>query len=101
MDNEDGVSSVFVYSEKGLEAIKNSNLTLQKLPKEIVAEAQMKKNASKSPLRTLFMNTIKKESSTMLQIKIILLANDCISLLLRIQRMPLRILKRSKRFLKI
>lgn len=45
-DNKDGVSAVIVFTEKGLKVLKESNLQLIEHDYSVVAEGQMKENAS-------------------------------------------------------
>ena len=53
-DNEDGVSALVAYTEKGVSVIEHlKNVTLVEHPFEIVAEGQMKKNAKAKELQPL------------------------------------------------
>ena len=53
-NNEDGVSALVVYTDKGREVIENlHNCALVEHPFEVVAEGQMKKNAGKAYLAPL------------------------------------------------
>ena len=93
--NEEGVSVVLVFSGRGSDALNNSNVYLKELPIETVTEGQMKKNASKSPLRPLFMNILKRDRSSLLPLKIILNVHRGITLIYRLFQIPEKLGRRA------
>ena len=61
-DNEEGVSALISFTEKGLQVInKLKNVELIEQPFEIVAEGQMKDNAHAKLLRPLVMNHLRNQ----------------------------------------
>lgn len=60
-DNEDGVSALVAYTEKGVSIIEHlKNVTLVEHPFNIVAEGQMKRNAKAKELQPLVMYMLRK-----------------------------------------
>lgn len=60
-DNEDGVSALIAFTEKGSQLIEGlQDVTLVEHPFETVAEGQMKKNAQGRELRPLFISYLRK-----------------------------------------
>lgn len=60
-DNEDGVSALVAYTEKGVTVIEHlKNVTLVEHPFNIVAEGQMQRNAMAKELHPLVMYMLKK-----------------------------------------
>ena len=67
--NEEGVSAVLCFTEKGEEILKNSNLTLVNHDSEVVCEGQLATNAKASFMRSWFMNKLRDKNSTITDIK--------------------------------
>ena len=60
-ENEDGVSALVAYTEKGVSVIEHlKNVTLVEHPFDIVAEGQMKRNAKAKELRPLIIYMLRK-----------------------------------------
>lgn len=60
-DNEDGVSALVAYTEKGVSVVEHlKNVTLVEHPFNIVAEGQMKRNAKAKELQPLVMYMLRK-----------------------------------------
>lgn len=60
--NEEGVSALVAFTDKGVSIIENlQDVTLVEHPFEIVAEGQMKKNASSKEISTIVMAMLKKQ----------------------------------------
>lgn len=67
--NEDGVSSVITFTDKGNDILKLLDCTFEEHPFEVVAEGQMKKNAGRALIHNLMIHTLKNDNSTELAIK--------------------------------
>lgn len=61
--DEEGVSSVVAFTDKGNEILKRLDCTFEKHPFEIVAEGQMKKNAGKALVHRMMLKTLKYSDS--------------------------------------
>lgn len=60
-DNQDGVSAVIAFTQKGLEIMDNlKDVELKEYPFEIVAEGQMKKNAQPKTVTPVVMSLLRK-----------------------------------------
>ena len=61
-DNEDGVSALIAFTEKGILLIEGlkKDVTLIEHPFEVVAEGQMRNNAKAKELKPVFMYLLKK-----------------------------------------
>ena len=90
--DEEGVSSVVAFTEKGCEMLKQIDCTFREYPFEIVAEGQMKKNAGKSYLDFLVFKALKNISSSEFVFKIIFLLESIIKLPNRVKNKLKRIL---------
>ena len=62
--DEDGVSAVVAFTEKGNDIMKSLDCTLIEHPFETVAEGQMKKNAGKAYISNLVFKALKDKNST-------------------------------------
>lgn len=63
-ENEDGVSALIAFTEKGRQMIERlQDVTLVEHPFETVAEGQMKRNAQKKELAPLFMFLLRRQCS--------------------------------------
>ena len=67
--NEEGVSSVLCFTEKGKEILMNSNITLVNHDPEIVCEGQLATNARASFMRPCFMRKLRDKKSTLADIR--------------------------------
>ena len=60
--DEDGVSAVIVFTEKGMETLSQSNCVLTEEPLEVVAEGQMKKKLRMPSMRTKVLSMLQDET---------------------------------------
>lgn len=67
-NNEDGVSAVIAFTQKGNEVLMQCNCTLVEHPFEVVAEGQMKKCPSRNKENALVMNLISHNNIKILDI---------------------------------
>lgn len=61
-DNDDGVSVVVAFTEKGLALLNKSNISKRVYPFDVVADRQMKKNASRPVFYNRIMKILKDDS---------------------------------------
>lgn len=90
--DEDGVSAVVAFTEKGYEILRSLNCTLVEHPFETVAEGQMKKNAGKAFTSKLVLKALKDKDST----------EDTFRVLIRLEtvlRLPQKIVNKIHRIL--
>ena len=62
--NEEGVSSVIAFTEKGEQILQQLDCTFETHPFEVVAEGQMKSNVKRALVHNIMVRTLQKESST-------------------------------------
>ena len=91
--DEDGVSAVVAFTDKGDELLKSLDCTLQSFPFEIVAEGQMKKNAGRHFLADVVHWWLLSSSSRKGLIKVVFFV-DWLS------RLPQRCINKVKRLLR-
>lgn len=82
--NEDGVSSVIAFTNKGNEILKQLDCTFEDYPFEVVSEGQMRKNAGKAYGTDIMMTLLKSSMNNIALIKTIVLFNGIMSLHKRI-----------------
>ena len=90
--NEDGVSAVIAFTDKGNEILKHLDCTFEEYPFEIVAEGQMKKNAGKHFLSNIVLKWLKSSRANRLVIKAIFLIDW-------MWRFPKRVVNKLKKML--
>lgn len=62
--DEEGVSSVIAFTDKGNEILKKLDCTFEEHPFEVVAEGQMKNNAGRACINKFMLNTLRDNDST-------------------------------------
>lgn len=62
--DEEGVSSVIAFTDKGNEILKKLDCTFEEHPFEVVAEGQMKNNAGRACINKFMLNTLRDNNST-------------------------------------
>lgn len=67
--NEEGVSSVIAFTEKGEQILQQLDCTFETHPFEVVAEGQMKSNVKRAHVHNIMVRTLQKESATELSIR--------------------------------
>jgi len=83
-ENEEGVSSVVAFTDKGNEILKHLDCTFEEHPFKVVAEGQMRKNAGKAQGADMMMKLLKSPNDNIIPIKTIVLYGRAISLFRRI-----------------
>lgn len=91
--DEEGVSSVIAFTEKGNEILKQLDCTFEEHPFEVAAEGQMKKNAGRHFLANVVSMWLKSSGTNQMVIKVVLIV-DWIS------RFPKRVVNKLKTLLK-
>lgn len=94
--DEDGVSAVVAFTDKGNNILKSLNCTLVEHPFETVAEGQMKKNAGKAFTSDLVFKALKDKSSKELIFKMYFKIESALKLPKRIVNKLHRILWKRK-----
>lgn len=69
--DEDGVSSVIAFTDKGNEILKQLDCTFEKHPFEVVAEGQMKKNVEEAYTSAIIYNLLNNSTSDKLSFKLV------------------------------
>lgn len=90
--DEEGVSSVIAFTDKGNEILKKLDCTFEEHPFEVVAEGQMKNNAGRACINKFMLNTLRDNNST----------EQSIRRLFKIEfalRLPSRIVNKIKRMI--
>ena len=90
--NEDGVSAVVAFTDKGDELLKSLDCTLQSFPFEIVAEGQMKKNVGRHFLADVVHWWLLSSSSRQGLIKVVFIVDW-------LWKLPKRMISKLKRLL--
>lgn len=83
---EDGVSGVITYTQKGIDVLKASNITLITQDLSVVSEGQMKKNAKPAILRDKFIDKLHNPHSTVTDLKWIIFQNRVLNLIDKIAK---------------
>lgn len=73
--DEDGVSSVIAFTDKGNEILKQLDCTFEEHPFEVVAEGQMKNNAGKHFLANIVSMWLKSSGTNCMVIKAVLIVD--------------------------
>lgn len=73
--DEDGVSSVIAFTDKGKEILEKLGCTFEKHPFEVVAEGQMKKNAGKHFMANIVSVWLKSSGTNQMVIKVVLIVD--------------------------
>lgn len=92
-NDEDGVSSVIVFTDKGNEILKQLDCTFEEHPFEVVAEGQMKKNAGKHFLANIVSMWLKSSETNQVTIKTVFIVDW-------MWRFPKRVINKLKTLLK-
>lgn len=88
-NNEDGVSSVLCFTEKGNKIIKCASLYLEAHTPETVSEGQLSYNAKASVMRPVFMTLLKHKQTSLIDIQRLLFVY-------RLIQLPQRVLNKIK-----
>lgn len=91
--DEDGVSSVIAFTDKGKEILEKLDCTFEKHPFEVVAEGQMKKNAGKHFMANIVSVWLKTSGTNQMVIKVVLIVDW-------MWRFPKRVVNKLKTLLK-
>lgn len=91
--DEDGVSSVIAFTEKGNETLKELDCTFEEHPFEVVAEGQMKKNAGRHFLSSIVSMWLKSSGTNQMVIKVVFIVDW-------MWRFPKRVVNKLKTLLK-
>lgn len=91
--DEDGVSSVVAFTDKGNEILKQLDCTFEEHPFEVVAEGQMKKNAGQHFLANIVSMWLKSSGTNKMLIKTVLIVDW-------MWRLPKRVVNKLKTLLK-
>lgn len=91
--DEDGVSSVIAFTDKGKEILEKLGCTFEKHPFEVVAEGQMKKNAGKHFMANIVSVWLKSSGTNQMVIKVVLIVDW-------MWRFPKRVVNKLKTLLK-